>query len=210
MDEDYDGQLAGTIYRALCAVGARGYLLTAFFKDVLTQHFAGAATNVEEQLLRRLIWADAENSPIVIEDKSLWKPEAASKRPAILISRNDVSNVQQGTFEGLIGVDTQGHENFGDVEVGSHSILCLHPGEMGVELLGQEVKNVLKKYGPAFRRQLGLLYYKFEGTGKISRVKEHRDTFVVPLTVSWAWHDTWRLYQESPWLQRVLFRASPE
>lgn len=207
---DDDGvQLAFKVVSQICAAGAQGHLLTGFFREFLIHHFANAPTSTEMEVLRRLVWdPEAGETKIKIEAITRELPELTEKRPAILIRRNSVASVRRGigSFAGY-GEDFQ--ENYTELEVGSHTLFVINGGKDGMacEYLAAEVKRVLRHYSHVIVQTLGLMDFQVQQLGAVSRIKEYKEHYTVPITVGWALADSWKLVQEAPVLRRVVFNA---
>ncbi len=184
----------------LCAKGWRPLMLTGLLRDLLTRHFQ--AKLVEDTDLRGLIWRPDEKTDILIESIHRWRGELTEKRPAILLKRNTYQNQRFGIAD-RVGADERGMIRYSTFWVGSHTVFCIHGTGAGVEILATEVQRELTEFADEVRQALGLKKWSVTEVGAIAEVEEARESFVVPITVGWAYEQTWTLERESPKLRRI-------
>jgi hypothetical protein len=110
-----------------------------------------------------------------------------------------------------LGVDDRGMERFGVIWVGSHTLFCIHGKGAAAEILATEVQREINRFGPALVEDLGfLLRWRVTDVGAISELEESRESFVVPVTVGWAYWDAWTLERESLKLRKVQTKIVSE
>jgi hypothetical protein len=173
----------------------RPLLLTGLFRDVLARHFSDAAT-IEDPALKSLLWRDGLDTGILIESINRWRGDLVEKRPAVIIKRNAYTNVRI-TINDLSGTDKRGFDNFTTFWVGSHTLFCIHGTGAGAELLATETQRELTQFGPVFRQQLNLAKFQVTEVGTIHELEEASENFVIPVTVGWAYQETWSIRPES-------------
>lgn len=189
----------------LCAKGWRPIMLTGLLRDLLVTHFQPRL--VEDTDLRDLVWREnAGETKILIESVHRWRGELVGFRPAILLKRNAYRNLRLGIGD-RAGTDGRGMAKYSTFWVGSHTVFCLHESGAGVEILATEVQRELTEFAPEVRKALGLKKWSVTEVGEIAEVEEARESFVVPITVGWAYEQNWTLEQESPKLRRVSLTA---
>lgn len=176
-------------------------MLTGLFRDLLTRHFA-VPLNIEEPDLRHYVWREDERTGILIESVHRWRGELVEKRPAILVKRNSYQNLRLGIGDSL-GADEQGFESFATFWVGSHTLFCLHGSGASADILATEVQRELTQFGPILRRHLGLYWLAVAEVGEASEIEEARESFGVPITVGWAYQETWKVELESMKLRKI-------
>jgi hypothetical protein len=179
-------------------------LLTGFFRDHFARHFASAAT-VEVSALQHLIWKDNERTTILIESLHRWEPRTTGLRPAILIKRNAFKNRREGIGDRkqLPAIDITGNPHFLTFWVGSHTLFCIGGTGAQAESLATEVRRDLVEFGPAIKNSFKLLRFQAVEVGAISELEEATENFVVPVTVGWAFEESWQLMQQAPRLKRI-------
>src|SRR5262245_39900195 len=185
----------------LCSKGWRPILITGLVKDLLVHHFS-APGQIEEYDLRRYIWHDGPDTGILIESVHRWRGDLVEKRPAIVIKRNGYQNTKF-VLGDIKGHDSRGQPNYVTGWVGSHTAFCLHGSGAGAELLATEVYRELHHFHPVIVRQLGLLRWGVTEVGEVGEIEEARESFTVPVTVGWAYQDTWAVELETPKLRRI-------
>jgi hypothetical protein len=195
------GQIAPPAIMALCGRGWRPIFITGLLRDLLVRHFQ-TPLNVEEFDLRKFLWKEDTRTGILIESIHRWRGDLVEKRPAIILKRNDMQNVRWGIGD-LCGETEDGFYEFCTGWVGSHTVFCIHGSGASAEILATEVMREIHQFHPVITQYLGLLRWGVTSYGAISEVEEARESFVVPITVGWAYQDTWRLELESMKLRRV-------
>lgn len=199
------GQVIPSLISNLCSKGWRPILLTGLLRDLLTRHFQ--ARLIEDEDLRDLIWhEEAKQTKILIESIHRWRGELVEFRPAILVKRNSYQNMRLGIGD-RVGADERGQVRYSTFWVGSHTVFCIHGTGAGCEILATEVQRELTEFAPEVRKTLGLKKWSVTEVGAISEVEEARESFVVPVTVGWAYEQNWTLELESPKLRRISLSA---
>jgi hypothetical protein len=180
---------------ALCHTGWAPIILTGFFRDLLVRHFS-EENFIETPELRKHIWQELPPTGILIESVHKWRGDLTEKRPAITIKRNAYRNVRVSILD-RTGTDEEGNENFATLWVGSHTLFCIHGTGAGVEILATEVQRELTQYSPVITKMFGLHKFKVNQVGQIGELEEATENFVIPITVGWAYEETWSLEQEA-------------
>ena len=196
-------QERGITMSALCAYGWSPLLVTGLCIDLLRQHFTG---QVAEDDLRHLVWRKDERTGILIEHIHRWRGTLVEKRPAVIVKRNAYQNMRIAIGD-QAGVTEEGFREFTTVWVGSHTFFCLHGNGASVELLATEVQRELSQRAYTLVQELGLLRWAVTEVGEIAEIEEAKENFVVPVTVGWAYQDTWRVQEESLKLRKVSFNV---
>lgn len=187
----------------------RPILMTGVLRQLLLHHFADPR-NIEDPALKdgayAAIWQDGPSTGIMIESVHRWRGDLADKRPAILVKRNAYRNLRV-TIQDRQAVDGRGFEHYMTLWVGSHTVFCVHGTGAQCEILATEVQRELTQFGPAIGQQLGL--HKFQVT-EVGAVSEEATTgwYVVPVTVGWAYQETWRLDPDSLPLKGVALTVN--
>ena len=186
---------------SLCAMGWRPIMITGLIRDLLIRHFS-APSQINEADLRHLVWREDERTGILIESIHRWRGDLVEKRPAVIIKRNAYQNLRLLIGE-RSGITEQGMYEYSTFWVGSHTLFCIHGSGASVEILATEVQRNLTEFAPVVIDYLGLFKWTVTEVGGISELEEARETFVVPITVGWAYEEHWRLDLESLKLRKV-------
>ena len=181
----------------------RRLILTGFFRDILVRHFT-RREGIEDLDLRHLIWRADERTNILIESIWRWRPQLTEKRPAILIKRNTCRNVQKG-LDNFAGVTREGNEEFTTFWVGSHTLFCLAETGAIAEILSTEVQRELTQFGPLIRNSLDLKKFDVQEVGAIGELEEATENCVVPVTVGWAYEESWQIVKQALPIRRISF-----
>lgn len=191
---------------ALCTYGPRPYLMTGALVQAIRQHFSDRF-NVEEAPLRDAVWSPDPATAIVIESSTVWKPELSGTRPAVVVRRDDYTASSRGINDQIGSADIQGNTHFCAFYQGSHTIFCIASEAGEAERLGSEVARELRHSGPALRWYLKLHKFKLAQHGRLVTLAEAAGSYVVPLTVAYAFEDTWTLEPHAPRLRKVALTA---
>lgn len=176
-------------------------MLTGMVRDILIRHFT-APSNIEEPDLRHLVWRADERTGILIESIHRWRGELVEKRPAVIVKRNAYQNLRLALGD-RSGLTEDGHYEYSTFWVGSHTVFCLHGSGASVEVLASEVQRELTEFAPVIIQYLGLLKWAVTEVGEISEIEEAKETYVVPITVGWAYEEEWRVELESLKLRKI-------
>lgn len=180
-------------------------MLTGLVRDLLIRHYT-TPLNIEEPDLRHLVWRPDERTGILIESIHRWRGSIVEKRPAIVIKRNAMQNLRL-VIANKAGVTEQGHVEYMTTWVGSHTLFCIHGSGASVELLATETQRELTHFAPVISDYLGLMKWSVTEVGAISELEEARESFVVPITIGWAYEELWKLELESLKLRKIPLSA---
>ena len=108
---------------SLCSLGPRPYIMTQLLILALREHFSCAA-NIEHEVFRARLWTSDETTKIQVEDETVWKPEQAGKRPAIVVKRNEWKCTKLGIGD-VSGTTAQGFRELIAMWHGSHTLFCI-------------------------------------------------------------------------------------
>lgn len=183
-------------------------LMTGLLVEWLRQHFV-STDSIENDGLKQpgneFVWSDASDSPLVIESASNFEVSKLERRPALLVKRTawhpqkiSIANA----YHGIIQPD--GSRQYILFCVGGHTIFCL-AGEGGeAEKLAGEVAFELLRFAPLLRRMLDLKQLALAEVGDLGRLEEATENYVVPITVSYAFEDSWKITpQDAPSLHKA-------
>jgi len=201
-DSNARPQLLPPIPGKLCAFGMRPLLLTGYLVDHLEQHFSLGAT-IEEPDLRSLIWRKTDDTGILISTESDWRPTTTGKRPAIIVKRNSYQNVKKG-INNFVGTTKQGFDEFASFWVGSHTLFCLQGTGASADLLATEVQREFTQFGPIIRKYLDLHAFVVHEVGPRSELEEAHEHSAVPVTIGWAYEESWQVFQHSMPIRKIL------
>lgn len=198
-----DPRIAVETVSSLLSLGPRHLVMTGAIRQILIQHFADV-TNILSASLRNNVWTANEETGILIESATRWVPTLAEKRPAIIIKRNALRSVRLGIGNQMQGFrNLDGFSRYEKMKQCSHTCFCVANEGAEAEELGQEVYEELDHFGPLIRCELGLLRFEAVDVGTIVELEEFgRENFAVPVTVAYAYSDTWTLRQYAPLLKR--------
>ncbi len=200
-----DPRLREPLTRSICHQGWQPILLTGVLRDMLTRHFA-TPLNIEHDDLRPLVWREDERTRILIESLYRRRADLVGKLPAVFIKQNARQNLRLAIGE-VAGVDSRGMIEYATFWVGSHTLFVLHGSGAGAEILATEVQREIHQWHPVITDYLGLLRFAVTEVGEIAEVEEARETFVVPVTVGWAYQELWRIDVETPKHYRLPLSA---
>lgn len=138
----------------------------------------------------------------MIESIHRWRGDLAEKRPAILIKRNQYSNTRM-TVGDQAGTDAQGNRQYVTWWTGSHTLFCIHASGASAEVLATEVQREITQFAPVILQTLGLFRLVVTDVGAISEIEEAKESFVIPVNVTWAYQEFWTIKHEALRLRSV-------
>jgi hypothetical protein len=181
---------------AIAHIGMNPFRLTGLLRRILTAKFTDPK-NIETPVLRQLIWKDDPSTGILIESVNRWDMALANKRPALLIKRNGYKNFRF-TIGDRIGMDSKTNDQFATAWLGSHQVLCIGQTGAMAELLASEVQRELTQIAPAVLKAVNrgnsiLDRMQVTGVEETAIVAEQTENFAVPVTIGFAYQETWSL-----------------
>ncbi len=195
---------------SICSLRPRPLLVEGFLRRFFGQHFADP-DNIEDPALRHLTWVDntASNAynpatNILIESSLRYVQDATDLRPAIILHRGDWSRFPVGLNDGLLmGENGPGtNDTRSHFFRGNHTLHCIAPGAMA-EILGAEVYRLVGQFAPVLRKLPHFKMFRLEGIGSPRALAKSLKEFVVPVTVSYAFEDTFELIPHLPKIKRL-------
>ena len=200
---------------SICSYGPRPRLMNGLFVQLLRQLFA-APDLLEEPALRGgsapAFWtADPLTSGISIELATTWKPSTSMARPALVIRRDPWQVQRQGIGDRLMGygANSDGSESFATFITGSHTIFAIGNDD-APEDIAAEVYRGMIEFGPVNWPQYQLHRFVVASIGSMGRLQEAGDAYAVPITVAYAFEQSWRITRQAPYLQRVTISTNLE
>jgi len=194
-----DASLSSSLF---CNVPIRPILITGLLRDILVRYFHQSNNNPDFDI-RKYIWRNSPDTDIVIDSVHRWNTEIVGKRPAIFIKRNSYKNMRLAIGNRMEYLH-DGHYSYNTMFVGSHTLFCIHSSGAGAEILATAVQRYLTEYSPVIIEYLNLFTFDVEEVGPISEIEEYRESYVVPVTVGWAFDQSWVLEMESLKLRRII------
>jgi hypothetical protein len=70
--------------------------------------------------------------------------------------------------------------------------------------LATEVQRHLTEFHPVIVEYLNLYNWQVTEVGAVSEIEESKESFVIPVTVGWAYGEMWKLSRESLKLRKVM------
>jgi hypothetical protein len=180
--------------------------MDGLMKQLLIDHFSNP-DNIEHVEFRNKVWKREKcDSGILIEIAPQWEPITTEKRPAVIIKRNDWTNIKRGTLSNVSGSTAEGDLRYTKFMKGSHTLFCISKKWAEAEILAAEVYRHMMHYSPVFRQYFTLMMFELVQIGQLHEIEECEEHWAVPVTVSYAWEETWILRQHAPRLK--VFRMS--
>lgn len=183
---------------ALCVNGKRPLTINGFLLEVIRQKFTDPQ-GIEYEKLRQYVWRDSDETGIMIANHTEWNPTISGKRPAIILRRNAIKP-RKLSINNQDGITKEGNNLHTKAYVGSHTIFIMAKEGAAVELLNAEVYPFLEHFGPRMRSIFDLLLFELVDVGGVGELKEASDRQVIPITLTYAWSETW---EEVPWSPKL-------
>lgn len=195
---------------SICSLRPRPRIVTGILRRFLGNHFADPL-NIEEPSLRDLVWVENTSnkafnpaSKILIESSLRYVADATDQRPAIIIHRGDWtlnppvgmnSNLMQGG--GAYGANDTRSQFY----TGTHTLFCIAPGAE-CEVLGCEVYREIGQFAPELRKLPQFMAFRLTSIGSPQPLTKSLKEFVVPVTVTYQFQDTYELVPHLPKIKR--------
>lgn len=190
-----------------CAIAPRPHLMTGFFREWFKYHFSDEA-NIEHKELRYALWKAMPDTKILVESITQWDPASVQRRPAIIIKRNDWQVQRAGIDDRLMGgVSLKGERHYATFVTGSHTLFCIAGKGAEAEILAAEVFREMVQFGPVIRQELELMRFVVAGEGAMFELDEARENYAVPVTVTYAAEERWKLVQQAPVLKKIVLSS---
>lgn len=210
MAESTVPQFVGYTPSSICSLLNRPVIMTGLFRDIIIKHFQ--ADRVEDPALRDLIWREGRDTGILVESIHRWTPGMTEKRPGVVIKRHAYRNRRVGINDQNNGnpINRDGNTTYETFWLGAHTLFCLGEEGAQAEVLSTEVQRELTQFGPAIRKSMGLNRFQVTEVGAIAQLAEAARTFVVPVTVAYAYSERWTLIEQATRLKRISLRLVSE
>lgn len=195
-------KVIGGVPSSICTTGWQAVFITGFLRDLLIRHFSTPLNLEQRKNLLEYIWRPGERTGILIESIHRWRGDLVEKRPSIAIKRNGYKNYRAGIND-FQGIDKHGFYLFSTFWIGSHTVFCINTTAAAADLLAMEVQRELTQFHPIMVQYLGMMKWGVTDVGPISEIEEAKEGFAVPITVGWAYQESWRLERESMVLRRI-------
>lgn len=192
-------------YSSLCHLGWRPQLITGLIRNLLCAHFSSDDA-IEDPNLKTLVWNPGDTTGLVIDSVFRFRPALADKRPALLLKRNAYKNYRVSRGDEA-AIDRQGNKEYATLWIGSHTVFAIHGTGNSCEILATEAQRDLTQFAPVVLSDLGRGLKRFQVTdvGDIAEVEESTQNFAIPITVGWAYEETWKLTALQPTLEAISF-----
>lgn len=190
-----------------CTLGWSPYLVTGLLRQLLIYHFSDPQ-RIEHPLLKKFLWDDSENSPILIETVYRWRPDQSGKRPALLVRREAFQNQRLSIADALHGRPTvYGQSQFSTLWTGSLSVLCISREGTQCEILASEVQRFLTETAAEIISRTGLLRFRPLGLSGLAQLREYAENYVVSVSIECGFEERWTGSLVKPRLAAVYMQG---
>ncbi|RKX21350.1 MAG: hypothetical protein DRP45_12430 [Candidatus Zixiibacteriota bacterium] len=202
---------------SLCSTGLRPHILTGVILWLIRRHFLEERT-IQHPDLKGYIWdPDPRVSKILIEPVWRWLTLRIQQRPGVVVKRNSLRPRQLALGDGqtVIGTPDASSIPAGNgasaavAMTGSHTLFVIAGKEAQVELLGAEIVSRLIQYQQAIQKEFLFSRFRVAEIGAVSKLEESTENFAIPISVAYAYVDSWSIWAEAPFLKRLIVEASP-
>lgn len=155
-------------------------------------HFSNADL-IKRDCLKGYIWIDSNATPINIGTLAEYKPASDGTRPSVLVERADQ---QLQSAASTIGLRTLGGtQHIGSVPTvypvqGNHVVFCIGGREREADELAAEVLEESIAYCSIVAERLHLRRFRPVGVGARQQLKDHKETWAVPVYFSYDYDIT--------------------
>lgn len=191
---------------SVCSYGWRLQLLTGFLVLWMQEHFVRADAIEDDKLDSKLWSPDIKENKVLIKSITKWKPQDTGLRPAIIVKRNSARVMRQiinDRHMPALGGPESTVTRCTSFIAGSHTLFCIADEGGECETFANEVYRELMQFAIILRPALGLHKLMVTEIGDLSLVEEATENYVVPITVAYAFEESWELMPQAPLLKRV-------
>lgn len=171
--------------------------MTRVLRHWLILHFSSPdriENRTPGRYLTSLVWRPDHTTDIVIEPVYKWTPQLTEKRPAILIARGEWQRIQLGLDDRYQDFQVENQSILYECWwKGVHILYCIANDGNEAELLSAEVTRELNQFAPIVRHLLALRRLAVQGVGKLSKLEEARENWVVPIALEYIFSEAWQL-----------------
>lgn len=132
-----------------------------------------------------------EKSQIDLEIAFNWKPDTASKRPAIFISRGSAA-ISYNTIGGTIGSNSPESQTYKSALISLPVSVMVVANPVGfVEQLADYIKYPLMYWSQIIQCDFGFTKFRLTSIGKPQIYVEAKDNFIIELALQIEYRDNW-------------------
>lgn len=200
---------------SICSTGLRLNTVQGILLGLLRSHFS-QANYIFDPRLRDYIWSNDETvSRILIAPDWHWKTPGQQRRPAVVTRRSALrlGKVAIGDGASLVGgpspvlVPANGSPTMMLSFVGGYTVSARAIEPAQAELLADEVARRLYQFQQVIRSDFGFSDFRVTSIDETSKVEEASEYFSVPIRIEYAYHETWEIVTEAPFLKRIVLEA---
>lgn len=186
----------------------RSYLLTGIYLQTLMAHFSDP-DNIEDAVVREKIvrnpYRPDQQTGILIQTVSDWRPETEEKRPAVLVNRGGVDVTRRGLGDRHSTDFITGKEEFSVELAGSHVLFAICRTSAEADRLGFEVGRLLLAVKDLLGERLNLSTLQVLSIGEAMQVEESNDHYAAPIVIAYHLVESFALQPHVPVLKRIDF-----
>ncbi len=175
--------------------------MTGFFIQAMQQHFANPESIMHDSFRSRAWSKVVCDSGIGVIDGSVWDPTKAGQQPQIVVRRGKWTPIRTRIGDSQ-GLTNEGQKRYSTGMRGTHTIFGTASAGPEAEILGAEIYLYLLTFAPAIRQYFNLLRCVLLEVGEISILEEARTVYAVPVTLAYAWEESWIVHEHAPLLKR--------
>lgn len=143
-----------------------------------------------------------QDSTLAIMDKNILSEGQVQRRPALITSRGDM-NIIRHSLGDFRGGHPDGSKDLSVVMNGSYTIMAIADNSQQVELLAEEVFGCLICFQTVISEDWDFLKFRGVNIGEVQQLEEYKDSFIVPITLTYDIERTWNISKVSPVLKKI-------
>lgn len=212
-----EAQLAGGVTKStFCAGQNRPSWITGYLQALLQEHFS-LATNISNEKLRRLLWAEDSDdedaqSRIHIEPSYSYDVTHLQQRPALYIARGPINSSRMAVSDRVLTSLAPSGNYEGEQAIrmlqGQHQVIvCGNKSEMAVEKLAEEVFYFLLEYHQPIAKDMQLSNFIVTGMTDLEKIDEDHENFMIGVQCAWMSAHRWTLRPLTPILKSIGFNS---
>lgn len=203
------GYLDATEFDQFCDVVWRPQIMHEFLIKWLRHHF-GHPDRIETPALKDYEWSEnispsSGKKYIIIESATKWDPKTAASNPAIIVRRNQQTNIRMSIGDRLFQlVENNDVQYFGTFWQGSHTVFCIADTGAAAELLATEVYREINAFAWHLLKRLRLHRLNVHSIGETAKLEQAKESFVVPVNIVYVYQQLMKITGDSGILRNII------
>lgn len=171
--------------------------LVAIVMEVLSAHF-----QFNSQRFKRDP-ADKVNSKLAVQQSHAFDTQQVMQRPGIYVKRGDIQFQRESLGDRLDVNARESIVKYHKRQSGTILVQCLADTGGEAEELAQETLNLLQLCETLIANSFNFLTFQVAGISTVGQLEEHKEVFIVTITIQYADSRQWEIQLESVPVKRI-------